>query len=56
MGKNTLPPWLDGTDYGWSYVFPHLYDDLFGMMRSTKVVFWGVVAAVVGLSGFYCES
>ena len=25
------------------------------MMRFLKVVFWGVVAAVVGLSVFYCE-
>lgn len=36
-------------------MFLILYDDLFGMMRFLKVVFWGVVAAVVGLSVFYCE-
>lgn len=54
-GKKYFASWLDGTDYGWSYVFLILYDDLFGMMRFLKVVFWGVVAAVVGLSVFYCE-
>lgn len=54
-GKKYFASWLDGTDYGWSYVFLILYDDLFGMMRFLKVVFWGVVAAVVVLSVFYCE-
>ena len=49
-GKKYFASWL-----GWSYVFLILYDDLFGMMRFLKVVFWGVVAAVVGLSVFYCE-
>ena len=54
-GKKYFASWLDGPDYGWSYVFLILYDDLFGMMRFLKVVFWGVVAAGVGLSVFYCE-
>ncbi|WP_455615578.1 histidine kinase [Eisenbergiella sp.] len=54
-GKKYFASWLDGTDYGWSYVFLILYDDLFGMMRFLKIVFWGVVAAVLGLSVFYCE-
>ena len=54
-GKKYFASWLDGADYGWSYVFLILYDDLFGMMRFLKYVFWGVVTAVVGLSVLYCE-
>lgn len=54
-GHKYFTAFLDNSDYGWTYVFFILYDNLFGAMRFLKYFFLIMAAAMIVISVLYCE-